>query len=255
MAIQVGTHGAVRLLTFDRPEKRNAFTGAMYEALTAALQEAADDAAVHVVLLQGAGGAFTAGNDLHDFLEAPPSGEHSPVVRFLYALASFDKPLVAAVEGPAVGIGCTMLLHCDLVFASEDTRFQLPFVNLGLCPEAGSSFLLPRVAGLQRASELLLLGEPFDALRAREAGIVNEVLPHEVVRDRALERARALAARPQAALKCTRDLIRAGLRERLEEVLGAEIQTFSRRLVSAEAKEAFQAFLEKRPPDFSQCED
>lgn len=250
MGIQVGTEGAVRTITFDRPEKRNAFTSEMYADLTDALEAADRDDAVRVVLLQGAGGAFTAGNDLHDFLEAPPSGEHSPVVRFLYALVAFDKPLVAAVEGPAVGVGCTMLLHCDLVYASEDCRFQLPFVNLGLCPEAASSYLLPRVAGLQRASELLLLGEPFDALRAREAGIVNEVLPHEVVRDRALERARSLAARPPAAVKCTRDLLRTGLRERLEEVLGAEIQVFAGRLVSPEAKEAFQAFVEKRPPDF-----
>jgi enoyl-CoA hydratase/carnithine racemase len=251
MGIAVGTHGAVRTLTFDRPEKRNAFTADMYEQLVAALEEAAGDENVRVVLLEGAGGSFTAGNDLHDFLEAPPSGEHSPVVRFLYALIGFDKPMVAAVEGPAVGIGCTMLLHCDLVYASEDARFQLPFVNLGLCPEAASSYLLPRVAGLQRASELLLLGEPFDALRARDAGIVNEVLPHEVVRDRALERARALAARPPAAVRGTRDLIRAGLRDRLEDVLGTEIELFARRLVSPEAKEAFSAFVEKRPPDFS----
>ena len=254
MGILIGTHGAVRTLTFDRPDKRNAFTTDMYVALTAALEDAQSDAAIRVVLLQGSGGSYTAGNDLHDFLEAPPSGEHSPVVRFLYALVAFDKPLVAAVEGPAVGIGCTMLLHCDLVYAAEESRFQLPFVNLGLCPEAASSYLLPRVAGLQRASELLLLGEPFDAMRAREAGIVNEVLPHEVVRDRALERARALAARPPAAVKCTRDLIRAGLRERLDEVLGTEIEIFARRLVSPEAKEAFQAFVEKRPPQFEGLE-
>ena len=252
--ILTGTIGAARTLTFDRPDKRNAFTSDMYAALTAALAEAQNDAAIRVVLLQGAGGSFAAGNDLRDFLDAPPSGEHSPVVRFLYALVAFDKPHVAAVEGPAIGIGCTMLLHCDLVYAAEESRFQLPFVNLGLCPEAASSYLLPRLAGLQRASELQLLGEPFDAHRARDAGIVNEVLPHEVVRDRALERARALAARPPAAVKCTRDRIRTGLRERLEEVLGTEIDIFSRRLVSLEAKEAFQAFVEKRPPDFEGLE-
>ncbi len=249
MGILIADHGAVRALTFDRPEKLNAFTADMYSALTAALHDANHDDGVRVIVLQGAGGAFTAGNDLRDFLDAPPSGEHSPAVRFLYGLVACDKPLVAAVEGPAVGIGCTMLLHCDLVYASEDARFQLPFVNLGLSPEAASSYLLPRVAGLQRASELLLLGEPFSAHRAREAGIVNEVLPHEAVRDRALERAAALAARPAAAVAATRELLRASLRETLEDVLGTEIEVFAGRLASPEAKEAFRLFIESHASD------
>jgi len=251
--IGAATDGAVRVLTIDRPEKKNAFTGAMYAALTDELVAADADPAVRAIVLQGAGGAFTAGNDLQDFLASPPSGDDSPVVRFLCTLPRLATPLVAGVEGPAVGVGCTLLLHCDLVYASEDARFALPFVNLGLCPEAASSLLLPRLAGLQRASELLLLGEPFDAARAHEVGIVNEVLPRGAVQARARERARALASRPPAALRATRALVRAGLQQAVEDRLRAELRVFAERLSSPEAREAFTAFLEKRPPDFSKC--
>ncbi len=249
--IRTEQDGPVRIVTIDRPEKKNAFTSTMYSALTDALTSAQTDASVRVVLLRGTDGAFTAGNDLRDFLASPPSGADSPVVRFLYALTEMQKPLIAAVEGPAIGIGTTLLLHCDLVYASRSAVFALPFVALGLCPEAASSLLLPRLVGLQRATELLLLGEVFDAEHAHAIGIVNEVLEPDALYGRALDRAQRLAALPPAALRASRALLRDGLREEVTERLETELEIFATRLVSPEAREALSAFVEKRPPDFT----
>lgn len=251
MSIRVQTADAVTTIAFDRPEKKNAITAAMYAALADALEQAAGEPAVRCVLIRGSADTFTAGNDLQDFLANPPTGDAAPVKEFLQALAHVEKPFVAAVTGAAVGVGTTMLLHCDLVYAAEDARFALPFVNLGLCPEAASSFLLPAIAGYQRAAELLLLGEPFDAAKAREAGIVNEVLAPDLVLTAAEQAAHKLAAKPPAAVRVTKRLLKARMRAMTEAALAEELREFLERLVSPEAKEAFAAFLEKRKPDFS----
>jgi enoyl-CoA hydratase/carnithine racemase len=236
----------VLTLTFNRPQKKNAFTAEMYEALTTALSEADADEAVRVVVLTGAGGAFTAGNDLGDFLENPPKDESSPVFRFLQVLTHLTRPVLAAVDGAAVGIGTTMLLHCDYVVASERARFSMPFINLGLCPEAASSLLLPRIAGLALASELLMFGEPFDAATALRAGLLNRVVPEAELAAVAAERAAALAAKPVESLRLTKRLLREPLRAAVDEALSREGAHFIARLGSQEALEAFTAFLSRR---------
>jgi enoyl-CoA hydratase/carnithine racemase len=240
--------GVLRL-TLARPEKKNALTLAMYDGLTAALEDAERDAAVRVVLVHGEGGAFTAGNDLFDFLNDPPTGEDSPVFRFLRAVSAFPKPLLAAVEGHAVGIGTTVLLHCDLAWAAPSARFSLPFVNLGLVPEAASSLLLPATVGPKRAAELLLFGEPFGGEEAHRMGLVNGVAEDPLAV--ALERARALAQKPPEAVRLTKALLRRALAAPVTDTLGEEGRLFVERLASPEAQEAFAAFAEKRPPDFS----
>ncbi|RKG97005.1 enoyl-CoA hydratase [Corallococcus sp. CA053C] len=230
-------------VTFNRPEKKNAFTHAMYEAATAALQEADRRDDIRVVLLSGAGGAFTAGNDIGDFVEHPPAGEDSAVFRYLRALSSMEKPVLAAVEGAAVGIGTTMLLHCDYVVAGEKARFSMPFVNLGLCAEGASSLLLPRMAGFALASELLMFGDPFSTETALRAGIINKAVPEAQLKEVATERARSLAARPMEALKVTKRLIRGPLREQVQETLKREGVEFIQRLHSDEAREALMSFM------------
>jgi enoyl-CoA hydratase/carnithine racemase len=243
--------GAVQRIQINRPEKKNALTADMYAAIADALAAADADPAVRVVLIHGAGDAFTAGNDLQDFLANAPRYSDAPVFRFLNAISHVEKPMIAAVAGVAVGVGTTMLLHCDLVYAAEGTKFALPFVNLGLCPEAASSFLLPAIAGYQRAAELLLLGEPFDAARAREIGIVTDVVPGEILSMRALEAAHKLAEKPAASVRITKRLMKRAWLPAVESALAEEIRAFGERLGSPEAKEAFSAFLEKRKPDFS----
>jgi len=243
--------GHARVLVLNRPAKKNALTVAMYIELVRELAEAAVAPAVRAVVITGAGDAFTAGNDIHDFMAAPPTTEDSPVLQFLAQLVRFPKPLVAAVNGIAVGVGTTMLLHCDLVLAAESSRFQLPFARLGLCPEGGSSFLLPRLAGLQRASELLIWGEPFDATAALRIGIVNEVLTSAELLPRAMSRVESLLDLPPDAVAVTKSLLRGPLLGELEETMRREAATFRARLGSAEAAEAFLAFFEKRKPKFS----
>lgn len=243
--------GGVLRIQFDRAEKKNAITAAMYKALADALREAERDDTVRVALLHGARDAYTAGNDLQDFLASPPRSVDAPVFQFLSAIRDFPKPLVAAVSGLAVGIGTTMLLHCDLVYCAPETRFSVPFVNLGLCPEAGSSFLLPRLAGYQRAAELLMLGEPFDAEIAKYIGLVNAIVAPDALLGVAMAAAQKLAAKPAASLRATKELMKKGIRESILGAMAEENEVFRQRLHSPEAREAFAAFIEKRSPDFS----
>lgn len=247
--VRIERDGAITVVRMWRPEKKNALTADMYAALADALEAASASDEVRVVVIAGAPGAFTAGNDLADFLHRPPRDRAAPVFRFIDALPACPVPVVAAVDGPAAGIGTTMLLHCDLVYASTRTRFVLPFVNLALVPEAGSSLLLPRLAGLQRASELLMLGEPFDAARGAEIGLVNAVCEPDAVEATALAAARKLAAKPRAALRATKALLRREP-EPVAARIDIELAEFDRHLDSPHAREAFSAFLQRRPPDF-----
>ncbi|NJK88589.1 MAG: enoyl-CoA hydratase [Myxococcales bacterium] len=242
----------VLTLCFHRPEKKNAFNYAMYEELVRALEEARNRDDVRVVLLSGAGGFFTSGNDLADFMANPPASEDNVIFQFLFSLVDFEKPLLAAVEGSAIGIGTTLLLHCDAVFASPGAKFVLPFVGLGLVPEGGSTLLLPALAGRTLASELLLWGDPFDAEVGHRAGFVSHIVdqPFEVAR----ERAHRLADRPMASLIASKRLLRDPLRDDVKEAIRREGRLFAERLTSKEAMEAFKAFFEKRKPDFRSVE-
>jgi enoyl-CoA hydratase/carnithine racemase len=248
--VVVQTADGVREIVLNRPARKNALTVAMYAEMADALGGAARDDSVRAVLVRGEGGTFTSGNDLGDFVQHPPSVEASPVLRFIHGLIDFDKPLVAAVEGRAIGIGVTMLLHCDLVYAAADARLSLPFVNLALVPEAGSSVLLPRLVGLPRAAELLFFGEPFDAAVGKELGLINAVLPAGEVVEHARARARALAEKPAEALRQTKRLLKAPLREEMLARVEAESAAFVERLSSPEVGEAIRAFFEKRAPRF-----
>lgn len=241
----------VLTVLLNRPEKRNALNMAMYGALDAALALADRDEQVRVVLISGNGGTFTSGNDLADFLDAAFLAGDSPVMGFLTTLFRARKPIIAAVEGMAIGVGVTMLLHCDLVYAGEGAEFQMPFVNLGLVPEAGSTLLLPRLMGHQRAAELLLLGAPFPAAQAREVGIVNRLCPDGTVLEAAREVALQLAAQPAAAVRMTKALLKREYADALYETALHEVGCFAERLRSPEAAEAFQAFMQRRKPDFS----
>ena len=238
--------GRVARVRFDRLDKKNAITAQMYTQLADALAAADADANVGAILLHGSAECFTAGNDVADFLERPPTGKGSPTWRLFEVFPHLGKPVVAGVGGPAVGIGCTMLLHCDLVYAAPNARFQLPFVRLGIVPEFGSTFLLPRIAGYQRAAELLLLGEPFTAQQALDAGIVSAVVPQDALRDKSLSVAAALAALPAESIRLTKRLMKQRYRETLASVIEEEGRLFRERLDSPEAKQALAAFLQKR---------
>lgn len=253
MSEQVSTtvQDGVLCIRLDRPEKRNALTASMYAALAEALEQAEQDSAIAVVLFEGVEGVFTAGNDLGDFLRNPPQGAEAPVFRFISALVETDLPLVAAVDGIAVGIGTTMLLHCDFVLASERSTFSLPFINLALVPEAGSSMLLVQAAGYRKAAEWLLLGEPFTAGEAASHGIVSTVCAAGDLAAAARELAAKLAAKPRGALRASKRLMRRRS-EALADRVQAEGALFTEALATPEAREAFSAFLEKRRPDFSQ---
>ena len=253
--IVVERDGSVLTLRMNRPEKRNALTHTMYTGLADGFDAAEADPGVRVVVIAGAGGHFTAGNDLGDFLTAPPrDGSELPVGRFLRTISHFRKPLVAAVEGNAVGVGTTMLLHCDLVYAADTAKLQLAFVNLGLVPEASSSLLLPRVVGHARAAELLMFGEPFGATEAERYGIVNKVVPAAALAGFVRERAAALAAKPAGALRNTKQLLRYSMTATVPERMAEESGLFAVALQSGEAREAMTAFMEKRLPDFSRFE-
>ncbi|MFM7657204.1 MAG: enoyl-CoA hydratase [Burkholderiaceae bacterium] len=250
MSIRFTVDQAIATLAFNRPEKKNAITAAMYQAAADALVEANANDAVRVIIITGDGEAFTAGNDLEDFLRHPPQGDHSPVAQFMHALRDVAKPVVAAVPGLAIGIGTTLLMHCDLVYASERAKFSLPFTQLGLCPEFGSSVLLPRMAGYQRAAEKLLLGEAFDAHEAERIGLVNRVLAPDQLMPFVEGQAGKLSALPTESLRLTKRLMRADLSGAVTAAMQTETQHFTRMLTEADAKEAFSAFLEKRKPVF-----
>lgn len=237
-------------ITFNRPDKKNALTSAMYAALADALEAAEADSEVRVILFAGNGGAFTAGNDLQDFLNNPPQGDNTPVFRFLRAISTAAKPLVAAVSGVAVGVGSTMLLHCDLVYAGESAKFSFPFVNLALVPEAASSLLLPAMIGHHRAAELFMLGEPFTPQTAKDCGIVNAIHPDDKLLAEATAVAAKLAAKPPTAIRLTKQLLKRTKGD-VAGQMALEGEHFRAQLKSTEAREAMTAFFEKRPPKFS----
>ena len=247
--IETSRDGQTLILKFARPAKKNALTVAMYEELNARLAEAAADSSIRAVIFASTSDTFTAGNDLSDFMGNPPTGHDSPVFRFISALATFEKPLLAAVDGKGVGLGLTLLLHCDFVYATERTSLVAPFVNLGLVPEAASSLLLPKLVGHVRAAEILLLCEPLDGKKALAYGLVNELVAPEQVLPRALETARKLAEKPPQALALSKALLKdaAAIKSRMAD----EGALFIQRLQSAECAEAITAFFEKRKPKFS----
>jgi enoyl-CoA hydratase/carnithine racemase len=235
----------------NRPAKKNAMTSRMYLALADIFNDAAKDERVRVVLWHGAGGSFCAGNDIEDFLKDPPGPGESPQARLMNAFIDFDKPLVAAVQGAAIGGGTTMLTYCDFVFAGESAKFQMPFVNLALVPEFGSSCSIPARMGHIRAAELILLGLPFDAKRAADLGLVTQVVADQKLLAAATETARRLAAKPAGALQASKRLMKRPFRDQIKSAMKAENEEFSAQVRSPDVKEALAAFLEKRWPDFS----
>lgn len=239
-------HDGVLTLQIRRPDKKNALTRSMYRALADGLRDSDTDDEVRVVLIRGEEDCFTSGNDVNDFVNAPDTDKERPSVHFMKAISGARKPVIAAVGGLAIGIGTTMLFHCDLVYAGENAYLQLPFTRLGLCPEAGSSYLLPLIAGHQRASELLLLGERFSAQKAREFGIVNEVLPDAGYLEHAMNRALELAALPGDAVQTSKALIRASQQPDLSSVINTELAEFSRLLQTDEAQAIMQSFLNRK---------
>ena len=256
MFIKTATLDGVLTIEIARPQKKNALTVAMYQAMADALNAAAADGAVRAVLITGQPGIFTSGNDIEDFMtRAPGQGgsavADSPVFQFMRALLGCDKPVVAAVTGAAIGIGTTMLLHCDFVYVSDEARLAMPFVGLGLVPEYASSLLVPQLMGPRRAAEKLLLGDPFTPEQAVECGIANAVLPAGEVLNHARRVAERFNALPPGAVREAKRLMRAPQREQVLQTIATEGELFAARLRSPEAMEAFQAFFQKRPPDFS----
>jgi len=243
--------GSILRVQFNRPAKKNAMTSAMYITMADLLNNAAKDDSVRVVLLHGAGDSFCAGNDLEDFLKNPMGPGDSPQSRLIDAFIAFDKPIVAAVHGFAIGGGTTMLTHCDFVYAGESAKFQMPFINLALVPEFGTSYSIPARIGYLRAAELIQLGQPFDAKHAMELGLVTQVVPDERLLATATATAQKLAEKPADALQACKRLMKNPWREQLAEAAKAENKEFSVRLRSADTKEAITAFFEKRPPDFT----
>ena len=248
------TKDGIARIEINRPEKKNALTAAMYQSMADAIHAAETDARVRVVLIHGKSDLFTAGNDLQDFLDNPPREESRPVFQFLHGISQAQKPIVAAVAGAAVGIGTTMLLHCDLVYAAPNARLQLPFVNLGLVPEAASSLLLPALAGYQRAAELLLLGEPFSAQQAQDMGLVTAVVAEDALLETALAQAKKLAQKPAVSVRLTKQLMKRSFAAAMAQQMGLEIAHYGELLGAPAAKEAFTAFFEKRKPDFSKLD-
>jgi enoyl-CoA hydratase/carnithine racemase len=251
MEILTSKTNGILTITFNRPGKKNAITTAMYQTMVDALKDAENNPEVRAILFTGKQEIFTAGNDIDDFLQNPPQSVQSPVYQFIHILSHASKPVVAAVSGPAVGIGTTMLLHCDFVYAANNARFSMPFAKLGLCPEFASSLLLPQIAGYQRAAEKLMLGEVFSAQEACAMGFVNKVLPPAEVLTYALAQAAKLVELPTSSLRTTKRLMKGKQIAAIEAKIKEESVLFSEMLVSKEAKEAFTAFFEKRKPDFT----
>jgi enoyl-CoA hydratase/carnithine racemase len=242
--------GNILRIQLNRPSRNNAMTSAMYITLADLLNNAAKDDELRVVLWHGAGDSFSAGNDIQDFLKNPPGAGESPQARLIEALINFDKPIVAAVQGAAIGGGTTMLTHCDFVFAGESAKFRMPFIDLAVVPEFGTSYSVPARIGYLRAAELVLLGLSFDAKRAAELGLVTRVVADQQLLPIATAAAQQLAVKPPAALQSCKRLMRSSTREQLEKAVKLENEAFSVRVRSAEAKEAFTAFIEKRKPNF-----
>lgn len=240
--------GNILSIQLNRPAKKNAMTSGMYISMAEFLEDATKDDQVRVALWHAAGDSFCAGNDLEDFIKNPPAPGESPQSRLMHALMNLEKPLVAAVQGAAIGGGTTMLAHCDFVYAGEGAKFQLPFVNLALVPEFGSSCLLPMRFGYLRAAEMILLGKPFGALRAAELGLVTSVVPDPQLLATATETAQTLAKKPAGAVQASKRLMKAAFREQLEQAVQFENQVFAERVRSDEAKQAFSAFFAKRKP-------
>ena len=243
--ISCAREGAVSIIRLARPEKKNALTVAMYQGLVAALSDAAADDSVHAALISGAPGCFTAGNDIGDFMANPPENTDTPVFRFLEALATFPKPLLAAVDGAAVGIGTTLLLHCDHVLATPGSKFRMPFVALGVVPEGGSSVLLAERVGPAKANEWLLLGRPFSGEEALSAGLINELVDSDLLETTALARAAAYAAQPPGAMRAAKELLRGPGRPELLATMRREGEAFLQRLATEEAIGAMMGFLSK----------
>jgi enoyl-CoA hydratase/carnithine racemase len=251
---EILTHldAGVLSLTINRLDRKNSITAVMYAAMADVLIAAQSNDAVRVIVIQGHETIFSAGNDIGDFLNKPPSTQDSPVFRFLHAISAFTKPVVAAVCGPAVGIGTTLLLHCDLIYAGDNAAFSMPFVNLGLCPEAGSSLLVPQLMGYPRAAEALLLGEPFTAETALEMGLINRIVPPAEASALAQQQAKKLAAKPLSSIIETKRLMKLGNASALRQRIHDESLSFGRMLSEPAAREALTAFMQKRKPDFSQ---
>jgi enoyl-CoA hydratase/carnithine racemase len=251
MSIKTATVNGVATIEIARPEKKNALTVAMYQAMADALKAAKVDAAVRAVLITGQPGIFTSGNDLEDFMQQPRAGMDAPVFQFMRTLLECDKPVVAAVTGAAIGIGTTMLLHCDFVYVADDARLAMPFVSLGLVPEFASSLVVPALMGHRRAAEKLLLGDPFTGEQAVECGIANAVLPAAEVMAHARRVAERFNALPPGAVREAKALMRKPQADAILQTIQVEGEAFGARLKSPEAREAFMAFFEKRKPDFS----
>ena len=251
MSIKTATLNGVATIEIARPEKKNAITGAMYQQMAAALDAARADNAVRAVLITGQPGIFTSGNDIEDFMQRPPGSLESPAFVFMKALIDCDKPVIAAVTGAAIGIGTTLLLHCDFVFVSDEARLAMPFVSLGLVPEFASSLIVPQLMGNIRAAEKLLLGEPFTGADAVECGIATAVLPANEVAPHARRIAERFNSLPPGAVRDTKTLMRRASRKQSFETIAVEAEIFGKRLRSPEAQEAFGAFFQKRQPDFS----
>jgi len=249
--INIENEGRIKIIRINRPKKKNALDLAMYSALAQALRDADEDNNTRVSYLTGVDDAFCSGNDINDFLKNPPTGESSPVLQFINVIINAQKPIVAAVNGIAVGIGTTMLLHCDLVYASDAAQFQLPFVNIGLCPEAGSTYILSALMGHQKISELLLLGDRFSAEQAESFGIVNKVVAADELETIAMKSARRISEQPPGATQTSKALLRIAMRNQVVEASQRELSSFIPMLNGEEAKEALTAFMEKRKPDFS----
>lgn len=250
MEIIVTKENGILQIAFAREDKKNALTNVMYQTAAQVIQDAEYDDNVRVIVITGTDKVFTAGNDVSDFLQNPPKDNDSPVIQFLGAISHTSKPMMAAVCGAAVGIGTTMLMHCDIVYAATDATFALPFTQLGLCPEAGASLLMPQIAGYQFAAEKLLLGDPFTAEEALRAGLVNKLLPAAEVIGYTRRKAEKIVSLPRASIQLTKKLMKQGQRHALEQQMREEVQHFARMLHEPAAKEAFSAFMEKRKPDF-----
>ena len=251
MSIKTAILNGVATIEIARPEKKNALTGAMYRAMADGLNAAATDPAVRAVLITGQPGIFTSGNDIEDFMQRPMDGSESPPIVFMRAMLGCDKPIVAAVTGAAIGIGTTLLLHCDFVYVSDEARLAMPFVSLGLVPEFASSLVVPQLMGNVRAAEKILLGDPFTGAEAVECGIANAVLPADEVVPHARRVAERFNALPPGAVQESKRLLRRARAAATMETIGVESEIFARRLRSPEAQEAFSAFFQKRKPDFS----